>query len=310
MAIHVCARGLACVALVAGLLGASAAATPPSAASPGAAAPLPALLRDRVPGRRPTLLLIGTGHFSNRATDVVNVPVDDVLAPRRQAELEALVARLARFRPTRVALEWPADRQPALDERYRAYRAGEYALTRSEIDQIGLRLAARLGLDRVHAVDWNDYPPGDFALYDWDAWAKAHGREAIIAAMRDPSRPEYDTALDEQPLIEWLRVLNDPAHRARSHRAYYDYAMLGDEQAQPGANWLGHWHARNLRIFARLVRLAGSPDDRVLAIYGSGHAHLLDRFARESGAFEVVDPVAALDAQARAPEGNRDAPAP
>lgn len=294
MAVRAYVRCLAALTLVTGLLGASAAATPPVASAPGAASPLPALLRDRVPGRRPALLLIGTGHFSNPTTDVVNVPVDDVLAPRRQAELEALVERLARFRPTHVAVEWPAHRQSALDERYRAYRSGAYALTRSETDQIGLRLAARLGLDRVHAVDWNDYPPGDFALYDWDAWANAHGREATIAAMRDPNRPEYDTALGEQPLIEWLRVLNDPDHRARSHRAYYDYAMLGDEQVQPGANWLGHWHARNLRIFARLVRLADSPDDRVLAIYGSGHAHLLDRYARESGAFDVVDPLSAL----------------
>lgn len=294
MAVRAYARCLASLILVAALPGASAAAAPSPAADPGATAPLPTLLRDRVAGQRPALLLVGAGHFSNPATDVVNVAVDDVLAPRRQAELEALVERLARFRPTHVAVEWPADSQAALDERYRAYRAGEYTLARSETDQIGLRLAAHLGLDRVHAVDWNDYPPGDFALYDWDAWAKTNGREATIAAMRDPSRPEYDTALEQQPLIEWLRTLNDPAHRARSHRAYYDYAMLGDDQAQPGANWLGHWHARNLRIFARLVRLADSPEARVFAIYGSGHAHLLDRYARESGAFDVVDPLAAL----------------
>jgi hypothetical protein len=38
-----------------------------------------------------------------------------------------------------------------------------------------------------------------------------------------------------------------------------------------------------------VVLLAAQPSDRVVVIYGAGHAYLLRQFARESGAFRLVD---------------------
>lgn len=64
--------------------------------------------------------------------------------------------------------------------------------------------------------------------------------------------------------------------------------MIGKGEELPGASWVGTWYARNLKIFSRLVQLAIQPDDRVLVIYGQGHAYLLQQFARESGAFQLV----------------------
>jgi hypothetical protein len=51
----------------------------------------------------------------------------------------------------------------------------------------------------------------------------------------------------------------------------------------------GHWYGRNLRIFSNIVRLAPKPEDRVVVIYGAGHAYLLRQMAREASAFKVVD---------------------
>jgi len=98
--------------------------------------------------RKPSLLIVGAPHFGNPGRDVVNVRVPDVLSPDRQREIEAVVDQLAAFRPTRVAVEWPAEEQARLDQRYADYRAGRHTLTANERDQIGLRLAARLGLSR------------------------------------------------------------------------------------------------------------------------------------------------------------------
>ena len=73
----------------------------------------------------------------------VNIRVPDVLGPGHSARSRRIVDRLAAFRPTRVAVEWPADAQAELDQRYADYRAGRRALSANERDQIGLRLAAR-----------------------------------------------------------------------------------------------------------------------------------------------------------------------
>lgn len=251
----------------------------------------------------PALLILGAPHFGNPGRDMANTRVADVTTPERQREIEAVVEALAAFRPTRVAVEWPRARQAQLDERYAAYRAGTYTLSADERDQIGLRLAARLGLERVDAVDWNDNPPGADADYDFVAYANAHGRGADWQA--DLARIQADVAAKGQlmtctPVSTWLRLHNSPAYRRESQRFYYDIVALGDAEANPGAAWVGSWYARNLRILQNLRDLASGPRERVLAIYGAGHGYLLEQQARESGAFEVADPLAYL------PRSDRD----
>jgi Family of unknown function (DUF5694) len=247
-------------------------------------------LHERTAGERPSLLVVGVAHFSNPGLDMVNTKIDDVLAPKRQREIAEIVDRLAAYKPTHVAVEWPIAKQARLDERYRAYRDGKYTLTRDEVDQLGLRLAAQLGLDRVDAADWNEEPPGKESDYDFEAWANAHGEGDRVKGLFDPASAKKEEALlARSTLSGFLCALDAPARRAEDNRVYFDIAMFGDSKDYPGATWVGDWHARNLRIFANLVRIAPRPHDRVVAIFGAGHSYLLTQYATESGAFDVDD---------------------
>jgi Family of unknown function (DUF5694) len=247
------------------------------------------LLRDRAADQRPTLLVLGTGHFDNPGLDVVNTRVDDVLAPTRQAEINEVVQQLASFRPTHIAVEWPRKKQAALDARYRDYREGKYQLGRAEDEQIALRLAAKLHLASVYAVDWNEDSPGNDEDYDWIAYGQAHGQKAQVTALLDAKGAIGIVPLGRQTIGKWLLQINLPETLAATHRNYFDWAGIGDAEHQPGANWVGQWYARNLRIFTNLVRATDGPQDRMLVVYGYGHAYLLRQFATESGAFRVVD---------------------
>jgi len=258
------------------------------------------LLSERRVEERPALMVLGTAHLANHNRDVLTTRVDDVLTPEKQAEVEAVVAALARWRPTRIAVEIKTRDQADLDRRYADYRADRYVLTADEVDQIGLRLARRLGLDRVYAVDWNDMPPGVEADYNWIDGAEAAGEQGRLAALRDPSRGQRTTDLiASRPISQWLAVMNSPEYLHGLDAPYYDFTLLGTADAPVGANWVGAWNGRNLKIFANLVRLADRPGDRVLVIYGVGHAGLLNRFASESGAFNVESPTALLEAAGR-----------
>jgi hypothetical protein len=247
------------------------------------------LLRERAPDQRPTLMVLGTGHLNNPGRDLINTNVDDVLTETRQTQILAVVEQLAAFQPTHIAVEWSADEQSALDARYREYRQGRYTLSRSEVDQIGLRLAAGLRLARVHAVDWSGNSPGERQDYDWVHYGEAHGQRAHVAAISDPKRNLGIVPLGTQRIGTWLLQVNRPELLAAGHRNYFDWAAIGDDERQPGASWVGAWYGRNLRIFNNLVRLTHRPQDRVLVIYGYGHAYLLRQFSIESGAFHLQE---------------------
>ena len=265
----------------------------------GAAAP--ELLRDRTASQRPALLVVGTAHFGNPGRDLLNPAVDDVLSPSRQAQIASVVQQLVAFRPTRVVLEWPATQQNQLDRTYADYVAGKAQLGRTEKEQLGLRLAKLAGLDHVEAVDWNGLPPGPQDQYEWDAYGNAHGQRDVVSAILDPSKlSALNVPLDKgTDLSTWLLQINSDAALAANHRFYFDIPMIGDADFQPGANYVGQWYARNLRIFANITRIATRQDDRVVVIYGFGHAYLLRQFARESGAFRVIDVAAVIHSRNR-----------
>lgn len=249
----------------------------------------------------PELLVLGSPHLANHNRDIVNLHVEDIRTPIRQREIATLIANLARFRPTKVAVEWPADQQEALDRRYADYRGGKYSLSADEIDQIGLRLAARLGLDRIDAVNWNDNPPGAVADYDFAAWAESHGRGSSWDIFRKTGQERADAdskLMSCTPISTWYRRLNDPIRRRLDQRRYYEIASFGDQAANPGSAWVGAWYARNLRILGNIRRLA-RPGDRILVLFGAGHGFLLDQQARESGAFEVAQTLSYLPTSTR-----------
>ncbi len=246
---------------------------------------------------KPALLVVGSAHFANPGRDAINVSVEDVLTDTRQKEIEELVEQLAEFQPTHIAIEISSENQSVVDTRYADHRDGRYELSRNESDQIGLRLAARLGHDRVYAVDWNGTPPGyTEADFDWYSYGQKNGHETVIARVTDPENAKtYMFELAEQSIGEWIGQLNHPDALLASHKAYMDIAMIGDGEALVGANWVGTWYARNLKIFSRLVNLATQPNARVLVIYGQAHAYLLQQFARESGVFELTSVETVLD---------------
>src|SRR5581483_8451065 len=57
------------------------------------------------PGDRAQVLVLGVYHMANRGHDIYNMHADDVLSPRRQAEIAKLIEVLKKFNPTKIAVE-------------------------------------------------------------------------------------------------------------------------------------------------------------------------------------------------------------
>lgn len=234
------------------------------------------------------VMVLGSYHFANPGQDVANVKADDVLLPARQAQLRDVAAGLAKFKPTRVAVEEDADELPqrALPI-YRAYLAGERRDQRNEMDQIAFRVAKSQGLAEVYGIDAD----GDFPFEAVQQYAKAHGQGEALQRMLDELNAqtrEFEAAQARSTIGQLLRTMNDPARIRRDHAFHMVALRFGQAADQPGAALAAGWYARNLGICARLSQVV-RPGDRVLVVYGAGHNYLLRHCVEATPGWQLVE---------------------
>jgi hypothetical protein len=218
---------------------------------------------------RAEVLVLGLYHMANPGHDIFNMQADDVLAPKRQVEIAQVVEALKKFHPTKIAVEADVfgDR---ISKRFADYVAGKYELTRNEIDQLGLRLAKELGHKTVYAVDVD----GEFPFQRIVNYAKASGRSKELDAMMGEigGMVKAENAyLASHTILETLLYMNSDDKVAEAVGFYYREARFGEPGDWAGADLVSEWFRRNMRIYANVVQLADSPNDRVLVIFGAGH---------------------------------------
>jgi hypothetical protein len=237
----------------------------------GAAAELPQIKPEGAPI---DVIVLGTFHFDNPGQDLANSKIDDVLAPKQQAEIGQILSGLERFKPTKVAVE-SQRRKPGtnLSETYPIYRTGKSEPSRNEVVQVGFALAARMNHPNVYAVDVD----GDFPFEAVMAFAQRTGRGDKLGAQLGAIQAwsaQLEKDLATMTLGQALRQHNDPRFVAQGNAFYLDTLRYGALDDQPGANLVSRWYERNMRICARIVQIA-EPGDRVVVLYGSGHSYLL-----------------------------------
>ncbi len=221
------------------------------------------------PSAGPEVLVLGTYHMSNPGRDIFNTEADDVLAPRRQAEIERVIAVLQQFRPTKIAVEADVNND-RVGARYAEYVSGEHELTRNETEQLGFRLAKMLGHETVYPVDTD----GEFPFPRLVKYAKATGREAEIDALMEEGGKDSEALsayLASHTILETLLHMNSDEYAAAGVGGYFRMAELGEPWDWAGADLVADWFRRNMRIYTNIVQLVDSPDERVLVIYGAGH---------------------------------------
>jgi hypothetical protein len=237
------------------------------------------------------VMVLGVFHFANPNADYAKFQGVDVLTPARQGEIEATVAQLARFAPTKIAVEREPAEADSINADYRRYLAGDFSLTRNEVHQLGFRLAARLRHARLYPVDFRTGMDIDSVM----AYAQAH--DTAYAARFQRTMAEVVAQLDrmqrEETIGANLRFMNDPVNILRAHQPYADMATVGAGDTYVGARVVGQWYARNLRIFANLARMA-EPGDRILMIIGMGHTPILRELVRSHPGMRLVEPLAYL----------------
>jgi len=259
------------------------------------ALPLPAQTADgkppaQVPARTATVqvMVLGVFHFHNPNADYAKFQGIDVLAPNRQREIENVVAQLARYGPTKIAIERVPAEADSINADYQRYQAGTFALTRSELHQLGFRLAIQFHHTQLYPVDFQSGMRIDSVM----DYARIH--DSAFVTRFNSTVSEVVKLLDrmqrEETIGANLRFMNDPANILRAHQPYADMTTVGAGDGYIGARVVGDWYARNLHIFANLASIT-QPGDRVLLIIGMGHAPILRELIRSHPGMQLVEPL-------------------
>lgn len=236
---------------------------------------------------RPQIIILGTYHFANPGQDAVKVTLRDTLGPSRQTETAVLLERLRGFDPSKVCVEVPVEKQSKLDEDFARFISGESELTSNEIQQIGFRLAADLGLGRLIAVDHRAPMDFDALLQFAEQCGKGDLGARITAriAQLGGTMTRWD---QEFTVSELLAIHNDERFITETQQFYTDLLAIDTVQTQPAAQMVAGWYGRNLIIFENIRRQA-TLNDRILVIYGSGHLYYLRQLIEDDPNLHLVD---------------------
>lgn len=233
--------------------------------------------------RQAHVLVLGMFHFQDAGLDGYKPAFPfEIRSPQRQKELEDVLARLAAWKPTRIAIEARPERQGRLDSLFNVYPGNGMDTLRNETYQIGFRLAKRLGLPGVIAVDaparfldstmseqeWKrrqaELAKGPLSSTDWDARFTALYRAD-------------DSLKTVRSLRQTLLYINSPERLRAGHGHYLVGDLLnggvGDYFGADG--FISAWYNRNTRIYSNVARLIRNDDERILVIFGAGHVSIL-----------------------------------
>jgi len=217
-------------------------------------------------------------------------------APAQRRALAALL--LAANERASALAQWlqlaPAERRagdgldPALVAQLERLASGG----RNENYRIGAVLAARLGLQRVYAVDDHS---ADRVVADAGGKPYEAAVQAVWAANPYPFGEREKAYLDRGDLLGLYRFLNLPQTQQAAIAADFGANLREPSPARYGRQYVAWWETRNLRMAANLREAFGNrPGIRVLDIVGASHKPYLDAYLGQMHDVEVVDVQALL----------------
>jgi hypothetical protein len=158
----------------------------------------------------------------------------------------------------------------------------------NESYQIAARLAARLGLARVHAVDNHTGDLIDVAdtrafLHSIEAAWATGGAFKSLEAIEEPLKRAPD-------LLPLYRAVNDPAHLRALAEANVVPSMRAVSKEGYPQIWVGGWEIRNLRMVANIREtFRERPGARVLTVVGASHKPWFDSWLGQLQGVDIVD---------------------
>lgn len=219
------------------------------------------------------IILVGTYHFEQ----------DQEIIEQKEKEIEELVDHLADYKPTKVALEWDLAEENELNEAYQRSN-GNYSI--DELEQVGFRLAKRLKLEKLHAVNWSGRISQDDVSNLHTAIQNSY---PDLLKFMDKLSENAPVISMNNSLIDSYKKLNDEESIKELEQMYLSFVNVTDSTGgNIGFDFLNKWMERELMIFQNILEKSKS-EDRMLLVIGSDHLWMLKNLFEGHG-WSVINP--------------------
>lgn len=161
--------------------------------------------------------------------------------------------------------------------------------------RIAARLAARLGLQRVHPID--DHTGDNLDVDDVAAFARAiQAAWDTGAEAAGPMRAERAALEGAGDMLALYRYINRPDVLQATVESDFAAALRDASPQGFGQRYVAGWETRNLRMVANIhATIRDRPGARVLSIVGATHKPWFDSLLGQMQGVEVVDVAQVLD---------------
>jgi hypothetical protein len=248
---------------------------------------------DFFPKEKAKVLVVGTFHFDYPNLDAHKTTDDnkiDVLREPKKSQVNELVAYIKKFKPTKIVIEAMPDWKAG--EKLIRYKKGEFRNERDERYQLGMRIATEMNLDTIYGID---AIPFDDELTKQNPAYFEKFFDGFDFKSDDPYAAQItqwynyeESLLPKTNLLQYFKRFNS----RETHQLTYGAYLVGDFKLDDtrGADILSiWWYNRNLRIFRKVQQITQGPQDRILMIYGNGHAAVLRQLFECSPEYEFVE---------------------
>ena len=160
----------------------------------------------------------------------------------------------------------------------------------NESYQVAARLAARLGLARVHPTD-------DHTADNVDLGGSPEEYGKAIMALWDraaprakPMRDREDALAREGEMLALYRFINAPENLQLRVESDFAAALRDTSSQHFGQRYVAGWEGRNLRMVSNIrAAFADRPGARVLSVVGATHKPWFDSLLGQMQGVDIVD---------------------
>lgn len=254
------------------------------------------------------VMLLGTYHFGN-TSDKLKV-TDNILTEKKQKELKVLIGKLKKFKPEKIYVENEPNQQHFWDSIYKSHQENKEIGIKSELYQIGIKLASLLNLKSgVTCVDWHIKPANTFAekqyeiLFDSmlkydDSIVANVSSEQKISEFEKQTMVEIRELYEKTPemkIINAYKIYNSEKHLERMFYGNITSYMEVDEY-HTNIFWSQNDMIRNVNIYQNIIQdiLKDNPK-KVIILYGAGHIKALRNYLEVHPKIKIVNTIKYLD---------------